>query len=135
MEGNHRFPPPPPSLGPLEPGPPLGTLPLLWVFCDLVNSAFLAFFSSLVFLILSLISLPSNKKNHKANRIKWALHIIEVGKLPYKNWVHELTKLEWHLSFEAFRKSIKAIHILIYTELNNLANFPTRIKYFMNFVN
>ena len=55
-EGFHRFPPPPPSLGPFG-AAPFGTLPLL-LFCTLaVTSAFLALFSSFDFLILSLISL------------------------------------------------------------------------------
>lgn len=57
-----RLPPPPPNLGPLLPTF-LGTLPLP-TFCDFaVTSAFLAFFSSLVFLILSLTSLQLQSQN------------------------------------------------------------------------
>nr|ACN26480.1 unknown [Zea mays] len=48
-----RFPPPPPNLGPLE---PFWTAPFVCVFWDLLTSAFFAFFSSLVFLMRSLIS-------------------------------------------------------------------------------
>ena len=51
-----RFPPPPPSLGPLGMAP-FETFPFPCDFWDLANSAFLAFFSSFVFLFLSLISL------------------------------------------------------------------------------
>lgn len=50
----------PPALGPLGPlGPaPFGKFPLPWDVCDLaIASTFFAFFSSLVSLILSLISL------------------------------------------------------------------------------
>jgi hypothetical protein len=62
-----RFPPPPPNLGPLE---PFWTAPFVCVFWDLLTSAFFAFFSSLVFLMRSLISLHGHDSSNERRGIE-----------------------------------------------------------------
>jgi len=77
-KGFQRFPPPPPSLGPFG-AAPFGRLPLL-LFCALaITSAFLAFFSSFVFLILSLISLHRkssiSRKTSVSTDVDWIIKL------------------------------------------------------------
>jgi hypothetical protein len=66
-----RLPPPPPNLGPLE---PFWTAPFDCAFWDFVTSAFLAFFSSLVFLMRSLISLQGQGSSSELRGIEHRQH-------------------------------------------------------------
>lgn len=79
-----RIPPPPPSLGPFV--APLSTLPLPCVFWDLaVTSAFFAFFSSFVFLILSLISLHNTLSSQHNITILGRKEEQNKSKIPFRD--------------------------------------------------